>query len=255
MTWALDFGNVGTTVVFRVGPFDAEVLETIFMPKFTKEDVVALDRRQVYLSLMIDGVGSAPFSAVTIPPIESPPVSYREQVVASSRAQFTALRAGVENVIIEELNASAASEVPQDARMKKKPIRAIPKVIAPQTASQYKEILKPTPSVVPAPVNQLVPSPTVPIQSHPPTPIPPRPPIVVTKSAEDLKTILRNMTAKTGIEREKKQEQHQQSLKGALSEVLTREQPTQHAATQSPREKQPFEVSEDKLRDVLKGDI
>ena len=34
------FGNVGTTVVFRVGPFDAEVLETIFMPRFTKEDVV-----------------------------------------------------------------------------------------------------------------------------------------------------------------------------------------------------------------------
>ncbi len=26
------FGNVGTTVVFRVGPFDAEVLETVFMP-------------------------------------------------------------------------------------------------------------------------------------------------------------------------------------------------------------------------------
>src|ERR1035437_1362767 len=72
------FGNVGTTVVFRVGPFDAEVLETIFLPHFTKEDVVILDRRQIYLTLMIDGVGSAPFSAVTIPPIEQPSVSYRE---------------------------------------------------------------------------------------------------------------------------------------------------------------------------------
>src|SRR3989338_3416875 len=71
------FGNVGTTVAFRVGPFDAEVLETIFMPRFVKEDIVALDRRQIYLSLMIDGVGSAPFSAVTIPPIEAPPVSHR----------------------------------------------------------------------------------------------------------------------------------------------------------------------------------
>src|ERR1035437_4763354 len=81
------FGNVGTTVVFRVGPFDAEVLETIFLRHFTKEDVVILDRRQIYLTLMIDGVGSAPFSAVTIPPIEQPSVSYREQVVASSRAQ------------------------------------------------------------------------------------------------------------------------------------------------------------------------
>ncbi|MFW1946273.1 TraM recognition domain-containing protein, partial [Acinetobacter guillouiae] len=31
------FGNVGTTVAFRVGPFDAEALEPIFMPRFTKE--------------------------------------------------------------------------------------------------------------------------------------------------------------------------------------------------------------------------
>ena len=28
------FGNVGTTIAFRVGPFDAEVLETVFSPKF-----------------------------------------------------------------------------------------------------------------------------------------------------------------------------------------------------------------------------
>ncbi|HQT83210.1 MAG TPA: TraM recognition domain-containing protein, partial [Candidatus Paceibacterota bacterium] len=83
------FGNVGTTVVFRVGPFDAEVLETIFLPHFTKEDVVVLDKRQIYLTLMIDGVGSAPFSAVTIPPIEAPSVSYRKQVIAESREQFT----------------------------------------------------------------------------------------------------------------------------------------------------------------------
>jgi len=79
------FGNIGTTIVFRVGPFDAEVLETIFLPKFTKEDIVLLDKRQIYMTLMIDGVGSTPFSAVTIPPIEAPPVSYRDQVIASSR--------------------------------------------------------------------------------------------------------------------------------------------------------------------------
>jgi len=31
------FGNVGTTVAFRVGPFDAEVLETVFLPEFTRK--------------------------------------------------------------------------------------------------------------------------------------------------------------------------------------------------------------------------
>ncbi|HEX7651528.1 MAG TPA: type IV secretion system DNA-binding domain-containing protein, partial [Candidatus Paceibacterota bacterium] len=113
------FGNVGTTVVFRVGPFDAEVLETIFMPKFTKEDVVALGPRQIYLSLMIDGVGSPPFSAVTIPPIEPPPVSHRDEVIASSRAQFTTPRAGIEKAIMDELTESLESEAPVDARMRK----------------------------------------------------------------------------------------------------------------------------------------
>ncbi|HVM59037.1 MAG TPA: type IV secretion system DNA-binding domain-containing protein, partial [Candidatus Paceibacterota bacterium] len=47
------FGNVGTTVAFRVGPFDAEVLETVFMPEFTKEDLVNLGFAQIYLTLMI----------------------------------------------------------------------------------------------------------------------------------------------------------------------------------------------------------
>ena len=57
------FGNVGTTVAFRVGPFDAEVLETIFQPHFTATDLVNLGFAQIYLTLMIDGVGSPPFSA------------------------------------------------------------------------------------------------------------------------------------------------------------------------------------------------
>ena len=224
------FGNVGTTVAFRVGPFDAETLETVFMPRFTKEDLGSLDKRQVYLSLMIDGVGSAPFSAVTIPPIEAPPVSYREQVIASSRAQFTSLRAGVEKVIIEELAASAAPEPPMDARMRKKPISRAPVIKAePPSTSQRSSDLA---------VRQ---------SANVARPFAPRSPVVV-KSADDLKTILRNMTAKTDVEKEKKQTEHQQSLKSTLAEVLEKsEQKTENR-------KQPFEVPENDLRKVLKGD-
>jgi type IV secretory pathway TraG/TraD family ATPase VirD4 len=80
------FGNVGTLITFRVGPFDAEVLETVFDPVFTPEDLVGLGIGQIYLTLMIDGVGSKPFSAETIPPIEAPHISYREDVVVHSRA-------------------------------------------------------------------------------------------------------------------------------------------------------------------------
>ena len=93
------FGNVGTMVTFRVGAFDAEVLEKEFAPQFTAEDLVNLGIYQVYLKLMIDGVGSQPFSATTLQPIERPSVSLREQVIQSSRSIFSAPRAKVEEAI------------------------------------------------------------------------------------------------------------------------------------------------------------
>src|SRR6201999_2730943 len=72
------FGNVGTMITFRVGAYDAEVLEKEFAPQFTAEDLVNLGRFQIYLKLMIDGVSSPPFSATTLNPIERPIVSHTE---------------------------------------------------------------------------------------------------------------------------------------------------------------------------------
>lgn len=97
------FGNVGTTISFRVGPFDAETLETVFTPKFLAADLVNLGFAQIYLTLMIDGIGSQPFSAVTLPPIEAPRISCKNMVIAASRRQFTKPRAEVEK-IIEDLH-------------------------------------------------------------------------------------------------------------------------------------------------------
>ncbi|KKW08081.1 MAG: hypothetical protein UY44_C0019G0001, partial [Candidatus Kaiserbacteria bacterium GW2011_GWA2_49_19] len=93
------FGNIGTLIVFRVGPFDAEVLETVFDPTFTPEDLVGLGIGQIYLTLMIDGVGSRPFSAETIPPIDQPSISYRDDVIENSRAQYARPRAEIEAAV------------------------------------------------------------------------------------------------------------------------------------------------------------
>ena len=221
------FGNVGTTIAFRVGPFDAEVLETIFMPRFTKEDLVGLGFAQIYLTLMIDSVGSSPFSAVTIPPIEAPQVSYRDDIIASSRKQFTSERAGVEKLVIEELETSTAAEAPLDARMRKPPQR----MKAPSTVAY-------TPSQTPRTVAPQVVTPRPQVT---PVPIKPIAPAASGKSASDLKDILRKMTEKNGTEKEQKQTQSSQSLKGALSEIIS-------------KEKQPFEVPEDTLRTILKGE-
>src|ERR1700733_5227952 len=93
------FGNVGTLICFRVGPFDADVLKIVFEPTFEAEDLVELGLGQIYLTLMIDGVGSPPFSAETIPPIEAPRISYRNDVVTNSRELYARTRAEVEATI------------------------------------------------------------------------------------------------------------------------------------------------------------
>lgn len=93
------FGNVGTMITFRVGAFDAEVLEKEFSPVFTAEDLVNLGFAQIYLKLMIDGVSSQPFSATTMGPIAKPETSFKDEVIASSRMQFARPRKEVEEQI------------------------------------------------------------------------------------------------------------------------------------------------------------
>ncbi|KKR54179.1 MAG: hypothetical protein UT90_C0001G0052 [Parcubacteria group bacterium GW2011_GWA1_40_21] len=93
------FGNVGTMISFRVGAFDAEILEKEFAPQFTAEDMVNLGFAQIYLKLMIDGVSSSPFSAVTMPPIAEPEISFKQDIVDSSRGQFGRPRTTVEEDI------------------------------------------------------------------------------------------------------------------------------------------------------------
>ncbi|MCA9361488.1 type IV secretion system DNA-binding domain-containing protein [Candidatus Kaiserbacteria bacterium] len=95
------FGNVGTIISFRVGPFDAEVLETIYTPRFLAPDIVNLGFAQIYLTLMIDGIGSAPFSATTLPPIPQADVSCRDIIIAESRKQFSRPRTEVEEMVLE----------------------------------------------------------------------------------------------------------------------------------------------------------
>ena len=93
------FGNVGTMISFRVGSFDAEVLEKEFAPIFTAEDMVNLGFVQIYLKLMIDGVASQPFSATTLPPISKLGISFRKEVMENSRKTYANPKEEVEKRI------------------------------------------------------------------------------------------------------------------------------------------------------------
>lgn len=82
------FGNMGTTISFRVGPLDAEFMEKVFAPIFTMDDLQNIAFGQYYLTLQIDNVGSKPFSAQGLPPIPPLQTSMRSQVIEASRRQF-----------------------------------------------------------------------------------------------------------------------------------------------------------------------
>ncbi|MCA9355367.1 type IV secretion system DNA-binding domain-containing protein [Candidatus Kaiserbacteria bacterium] len=114
------FGNVGTTIAFRVGPFDAEVLETVFAPRFEATDLVNLGFAQIYLTLMIDGIGSQPFSASTLPPVALPRVSCREMVINSSRKVYAKDRVSVEK-LVDELHTPERPEPAPKKNFNEKP--------------------------------------------------------------------------------------------------------------------------------------
>jgi hypothetical protein len=86
-------------VTFRVGSTDAEILAKEFAPTFVEEDLVNLPKFHTYLKLMIDGVASRPFSALTLPPIGSATDS-ADKVIRVSRERYAVPREKIEDKIM-----------------------------------------------------------------------------------------------------------------------------------------------------------
>jgi len=110
------FGNVGTIICFRVGAADAEFLEKEFLPQFNADDLVNLDKYNIYLKLMIDGAASKAFSAVTLLPFPNLEKSYRDKIVKVSQERYTVSREEVERKIAKW---SEALQIEREERKKK----------------------------------------------------------------------------------------------------------------------------------------
>ncbi len=104
------FGNMGTTISFRVGPLDSPLLEKVFTPTFMANDLENLQFGQYYVTLQIDNMGSRPFSALNLWPLPVEPTNMKEQVIDSSRNTYARKREGVENEIIEWFGFTKKSE-------------------------------------------------------------------------------------------------------------------------------------------------
>jgi hypothetical protein len=97
------FGNVGTIISFRVGAEDAKLLAQEFAPEFTEADLINLANYHIYLKLMIDGITSKPFSAITIP-LRKMNTSHKEKIIANSRKTHTRPRIEVERDILRPIS-------------------------------------------------------------------------------------------------------------------------------------------------------
>lgn len=94
------FGNVGSMVTFRVGADDAQYLSKYFEPVFEPLDLVNLDKRNIYVSMSIDGQTSVPFSAQSLN-LPTPQFDHTQAIVEHSRQMYSMKRSDVEAIIGE----------------------------------------------------------------------------------------------------------------------------------------------------------
>jgi len=82
------FGNVGSMVIYRVGPEDSEFLEKQVEPVFTRNDLVNVDNHKGFAKVLIDGVLTKPFNIQGFPPTKG------DQEVANALKELSRLKYG-----------------------------------------------------------------------------------------------------------------------------------------------------------------
>jgi hypothetical protein len=173
-------------VGFRVGAADAEYLETEFEPAFTPNDLVNMPKYNVILKLMINGVSSEPFTAITMPINEKHRSNNAEKVIRVSRERYGNPVAEVEERISRWMGAEfheQSAVMIGSAEEEADPMR----IEALVGAKEYEEM--PTPKDAPTPVVREMETPKeqVAAPALAPTPIPKSEPIPVAAEQEQPK--------------------------------------------------------------------
>jgi hypothetical protein len=104
--------TVGSLLVFRLGGRDAEILAPAFAPEFCMGDLVNLPAHAMCLTRLVEGTPAPPCSATTFP-APRPQVSYRDRIIAATRAQYCQPVAEVERALRDAWHTPAAGDPPQ----------------------------------------------------------------------------------------------------------------------------------------------
>ena len=99
------FGNVGTTISFRVSADDAPILSKQFEPVFEAQDLLNLNNRHFVVSMIINGEKTPAFSATTLS-IPKPPNDLMPRIVKYSRMTYARTREEVEDEIRANIEAA-----------------------------------------------------------------------------------------------------------------------------------------------------
>ena len=99
------FGNVGTTISFRVSADDAPILSKQFEPVFEAQDLLNLNNRHFVVSMIINGEKTPAFSATTLS-IPKPPNDLMPRIVKYSRMTYARSRDEVEAEIRANIEAA-----------------------------------------------------------------------------------------------------------------------------------------------------
>ena len=99
------FGNVGTTISFRVSADDAPILSKQFAPVFDESDLIQMNNRHFVISMIIGGEKVPAFSATTLNIPRSPHDNF-DQIIAHSREYYSHPRAEIERQIRETIEQS-----------------------------------------------------------------------------------------------------------------------------------------------------
>ncbi len=91
------FGNVGSQVVFRVGPQDAEFLVKQFDPVFNQQDLMNIDNRNAYAKLLINGETAKPFNLL----VEGRSVSGGNRDLAEKIKEYSRMKYGADRQVVE----------------------------------------------------------------------------------------------------------------------------------------------------------
>lgn len=101
------FGNVGTTIAFRVGDRDSEALQKYFRPSFDETDLLRMPNYNAAVRTMIGGIPTLPFSMATLPPLGSPNPKLAEALKQLSAAKYGRPRKTVEDEIFARMATKA----------------------------------------------------------------------------------------------------------------------------------------------------